>query len=66
MRLGSTGILVFSKGGQTKDVLFVDVEADGYSVDDKREKIDDDDLPFAVMNMRPLYQMQFNNTGAVA
>jgi type I restriction enzyme M protein len=43
----STGILVFSKGGETKDVLFVDVQADGYSLDDKREPIDENDLPLA-------------------
>lgn len=43
----STGILVFSKGGETKDVLFVDVQADGYSLDDKREPVDDNDLPLA-------------------
>ena len=40
----STGILFFSKGGQTKDVLFVDVQADGYSLDDKREPVDENDL----------------------
>lgn len=46
----STGILVFSKGGKTKDVLFVDVQADGYSLDDKRDRLpaDQDDLPLAV------------------
>lgn len=46
----STGILVFSKGGATKDVLFIDVEADGYSLDDKREPLppDQNDLPMAV------------------
>jgi type I restriction enzyme M protein len=43
----STGVLVFSKGGETKDVLFVDVQADGYSLDDKRELIDENDLPLA-------------------
>ena len=43
----STGILIFSKGGQTKDVLFVDVQADGYSLDDKREPVQEDDLPLA-------------------
>lgn len=43
----STGILVFSKGGETKDVLFVDVQADGYSLDDKREPIEQNDLPLA-------------------
>jgi type I restriction enzyme M protein len=43
----STGILVFAKGGETKDVLFVDVQADGYSLDDKREPVVDNDLPLA-------------------
>lgn len=41
----STAILVFTKGGQTDDVFFYDVQTDGYSLDDKREKIKDDDLP---------------------
>tara|TARA_R110002095_G_scaffold172885_1_gene150275 strand:+ start:50 stop:1573 length:1524 start_codon:yes stop_codon:yes gene_type:complete len=40
-----TGILIFSKGGETRDVFFYDVEADGYSLDDKRDKIEADDLP---------------------
>lgn len=43
----STGILVFTKGGRTGDVLFVDVQADGFSLDDKREPVEDNDLPFA-------------------
>ncbi|QTA80481.1 SAM-dependent methyltransferase [Desulfonema limicola] len=41
----STGILVFTKGGKTKDVFYYDVQADGFSLDDKRTKIDNDDLP---------------------
>ncbi|MFG6563585.1 N-6 DNA methylase [Sulfitobacter sp. 1A13421] len=41
----STGILVFTKGGRTDDVFFYDVEADGYSLDDKRDPIDANDLP---------------------
>lgn len=41
----STGILVFTKGGRTDDVFFYDVQADGFSLDDKREQIEDDDLP---------------------
>lgn len=36
----STGILVFSKGGTTKDVFFYDVKADGFSLDDKRNELD--------------------------
>lgn len=41
----STGILVFTKGGRTDDVFFYDVEADGFSLDDKRDQIEEDDLP---------------------
>ena len=37
---------MFTKGGQTEDVFFFDVEHDGYSLDDKREPTPDkDDLP---------------------
>ena len=41
----STGILVFTKGGRTDDVFFYDVEGDGFSLDDKRDPIDANDLP---------------------
>jgi type I restriction enzyme M protein len=32
----STGVLVFTKGEPTKKVWFYDMEADGFSLDDKR------------------------------
>lgn len=35
----STAILVFTKAGRTDHVWFYDVEADGYSLDDKRTKL---------------------------
>lgn len=41
----STGILVFTKGGRTDDVFFCDVQNDGFSLDDKRQQIADNDLP---------------------
>jgi len=41
----STAILVFTKGGETRDVFFYDVQADGLSLDDKRAPIDANDLP---------------------
>lgn len=41
----STGILVFTKGGVTKDVFFYDMEADGFSLDDKRDPVEANDLP---------------------
>jgi type I restriction enzyme M protein len=41
----STGILVFTKGGRTDNVFFYDIEADGFSLDDKRDPIEESDLP---------------------
>lgn len=41
----STAILLFTKGGSTENIFFYDVEADGFSLDDKRTKIDTNDLP---------------------
>jgi type I restriction enzyme M protein len=41
----STAVLVFVKGGTTEKVWFYDMEADGYSLDDKRNKIDNNDIP---------------------
>jgi len=41
----STAIIVFTKGGRTDHVFYYDVQADGFSLDDKREKIDQNDLP---------------------
>lgn len=41
----STAILIFVKGGTTEKVWFYDMEADGYSLDDKRDKVETNDLP---------------------
>ncbi len=41
----STAVLMFTKGGQTNDVFFYDVQADGFSLDDKRDSIKESDLP---------------------
>jgi type I restriction enzyme M protein len=42
----STAIIVFTKGGKTEDVFYYDVQADGFSLDDKREVTPDiNDLP---------------------
>lgn len=44
----STAILVFTKGGKTDHVFFYDVEADGFSLDDKRDPVKENDLPAAL------------------
>lgn len=41
----STAVLVFVKGGTTERVWFYDMSNDGYSLDDKRDKIAGSDLP---------------------
>lgn len=41
----STAILFFTKGGQTERIWFYDMEHDGFSLDDKRQRVPDNDLP---------------------
>lgn len=41
----STAILLFSKGGTTEKIWFYDMEHDGYSLDDKRQKVAESDIP---------------------
>ncbi len=36
----STAILIFTKGGETEHVWFYDMQSDGYSLDDKRTKLE--------------------------
>ncbi|MCA9124850.1 MAG: SAM-dependent DNA methyltransferase, partial [Planctomycetales bacterium] len=44
----ATAIMIFTKSGETQDVFFYDVEADGFSLDDKRQRVKENDLPDAV------------------
>src|SRR3989338_6245288 len=41
----STAVLYFTKGESTEKVWFYDMEADGLSLDDKRNEIDKNDIP---------------------
>lgn len=41
----STAILIFTKGGETNNIWFYDMKADGYTLDDKRNKVAETDLP---------------------
>lgn len=51
----STAILLFTKGGETNKVWFYDMESDGYSLDDKRNKLDDDgDIPDIIEKWRAI------------
>ncbi len=44
----SAAVMIFVKGGRTENVWFYDMTADGYSLDDKRQKVDDNDVPDVV------------------
>jgi type I restriction enzyme M protein len=48
----ATAILLFTKAGETKNVWFYDMKADGYSLDDKRNKIAESDLQDIVKQFR--------------
>jgi type I restriction enzyme M protein len=41
----STAVLIFTKGEPTEKVWFYDMESDGFSLDDKRNKIESNDIP---------------------
>jgi type I restriction enzyme M protein len=41
----STAVLLFTKGSTTEKIWFYDMEHDGYSLDDKRQKVAEDDIP---------------------
>jgi type I restriction enzyme M protein len=41
----STAVLIFVKGGNTENVWFYDMQADGFSLDDKRSRISENDIP---------------------
>jgi len=61
----STGILVFTKGEPTKKVWFYNMEADGYSLDDKRTFIDGKgDIPDIVDKFRSRDTEKFDDRKA--
>jgi type I restriction enzyme M protein len=41
----STAVLVLTKGAATERIWFYDMEHDGFSLDDKREKVAETDIP---------------------
>jgi type I restriction enzyme M protein len=38
-------VIIFVRGGETKNVWFYDMQADGRTFDDKRDKITENDIP---------------------
>jgi len=41
----STAVLLFTKGGTAEKIWFYDMDHDGYSLDDKRQKVPENDIP---------------------
>src|SRR5690554_179921 len=63
----STAILLFTKGGSTERVWFYDVQADGYSLDDKRTPLKGEgsnDLPDVVAQWKAYRQLVLANATA--
>ncbi|MGL4861013.1 MAG: type I restriction-modification system subunit M [Enterobacteriaceae bacterium] len=63
----STAILMFTKGGSTERVWFYDLQADGYSLDDKRTPLkgeDGNDLPDAIARWRQYLILVEGNASA--
>jgi len=57
----STAVLIFVKGGTTENVWFYDMKADGYSLDDKRDKIETNDIPDIVTKWKHRKEMTKND-----
>jgi type I restriction enzyme M protein len=60
----STAVLVFVKGGKTEKVWFYDMESDGYSLDDKRDKNDKSDIPDIITNWNKREKEETNDRKA--
>lgn len=41
----STAVLIFTKAGSTEKIWFYDMEHDGFSLDDKRQRVVENDIP---------------------
>jgi type I restriction enzyme M protein len=41
----STAVLLFTKGAATENIWFYDMEHDGFSLDDKRQRVTENDIP---------------------
>lgn len=62
----STAILIFTKGGTTERVWFYDLQADGYSLDDKRTELkgeNSNDLPDAIAKWKQYRTLSLEGEG---
>jgi type I restriction enzyme M protein len=54
----STAVIIFTKGGITDHVWFYDMQADGFSLDDKRQRIAENDIA----DIQKEYEMRENHS----
>ena len=57
----STAVLFFTRGAQTKDIWFYDMEHDGFSLDDKRTPTQENDISDAVDCWKNRFDKGFND-----
>lgn len=58
----STGVLIFTKGEPTNEVLFYDMESDGFTLDDKRDFIDGKgDIPDIIDKYNNINNLELND-----
>ena len=60
----ATAILVFTRGGKTENTWFYQLENDGFSLDDKRQRIGSSQLPDVVAQWRARDPQQANDRKA--
>ena len=54
----STAVLLFTKGGETDKVWFYNMTADGFSLDDKRDKVKENDIPDIIEKWNNRHQLK--------
>jgi type I restriction enzyme M protein len=57
----STAVLLFTRGAQTKDIWFYDMAHDGFSLDDKRVKVGENDIPDILECWKHRFDRKFND-----
>src|SRR6266403_688234 len=60
----STAVLFFTKGAKTDRVWFYDMEHDGFSLDDKRQRVSENDIPDVLVCWRNRTDSHFITTRA--
>ena len=60
----STAVLLFTKGGTTETIWFYDMEHDGFSLDDKRQHVTENDIPDILECWKHRHDVKFSQKRA--